>query len=180
MMGRQAIIACLIYLSLVLQASGRDGLTYFGMQIWLPGIAFVACHSLTNGTASLVWSGILGFGLDCLGTEQMGMNLAIITLISLGILLVRSGERQPTILLYGLFGFVSTFLWRAAVLAIHCRLDHQLLPLTSILTMAASNGLSVAVVIVTCRTLQFLLRRGFSPRRTSTVSLSNRWSMLTG
>lgn len=179
-MVQQAFIACLIYLSLVLQASWHDASVYSQIPIWLPGIAFVACHSLTRGTSSLVWSGILGFGLDCLGADQMGMNLAIITMISLGTLVLRSGERQPTILLYGLFAFVSTFLWRAAVLAIHCRLDHQTLPLASILAMAALNGLSVAVVIVTSQTLHFLLTRGLSPRRSSTVSLSNRWSMLTG
>lgn len=179
-MGRQTIIACLIYLSLVLQAGLHDGLVYSQFPIWLPGIAFVACHSLTRGTTSLVWSGILGFGLDCLGADQMGMNLVAITLISFATLILRSGERQPTILLYGLFAFVSTFLWRAAVLAIHCRLDHQPLPLESILAMAALNGLSVAVVIVIYRTLHFLLTRGLSPRRTPTVSLSNRWSMLTG
>ena len=180
MMVRHLTIACSIYASLVIQASWNPDLILTPFRLWLPGFAFLVCLACTRGIVCLIWSAILGLGVDCLAGDRMGVNVVIVTLLTTGLLFIRSDDRQPTMILHGVLAFVAIVLWRGSALFVRSLLDHQPYEFRTAFTLACSNGLSAAVIVIAVIFLHRLLKNAFSPRQAATISLTNRWSMLTG
>src|SRR5436309_3449156 len=82
MMTRHLIVACIVYLALVLQPSLSSDLALIPVRPWLPAIALVACLSLMKTQGSLVWAAVLGLCVDGQAVEQLGIHLILATLIS--------------------------------------------------------------------------------------------------
>ena len=177
-MTRHLIIACAIYLALVLQPSlPADGaLTTF--RPWLPAIALVVCVQMARETASLAWAGVLGLGVDSLSGDRLGIHVVVATLVATGMIAMKSDRRSRSVLQIGILTFGGTFLWLSLVTTIHQLLDHRTLALAETLVFSAKNGLSTAGLSLAALLLVRLILNAFRQQRTASVTLGNRWSML--
>jgi rod shape-determining protein MreD len=180
MIARHLVIVCLIYMALVFQTSLSNGSNQSAIQPWLPGLALAACVLLTDSSASLVWAGLLGLGVDCLADSHLGVNLIVTILVVSGLVALRRETRSQGIMMIGISLFAGTFLWRTAIATINAHLDRRPIDLSQLiivpLTSAFSSTLIVVSMVIVGRMAMTIVRG----QPTSSVSLANRWSMLTG
>ncbi len=147
---------------------------------WLPGIVLVASVVLTEGMVSVIWAGILGFGVDCLSIERLGVHLVVATAVAVGIILVRNDERPHGVILFGSLVFSATFLWRSLAAVIHGILDRSAFDFSSVSGFALIEAISTAGLVVGAMLCCRLVIRVLKPKEQSSIVLANRWSMLSG
>jgi rod shape-determining protein MreD len=180
MIARHLVIACLIYLTLVLQSSFASDLAFHGFRPWLPGIALVACVLLHDGAASLMWSSLLGLAVDSLSAERLGLNVAIATLVAMGLLITRQEIRSFGVVLTGIFVLIGTIGWRVASATTLGLLNEQTLNTPQLLMSELGSGVYTGVVTICLLSLirgakNCVRKRGGS----SPTVLTNQWTMLT-
>ena len=179
-MTRHLAVACLIYLALAVQPSLGSGLVFPLFRPWLPGIAVVVCVMLTDGAMSFVWPGVLGLAIDSLSGDRLGVHVIAATIVAIAIKTLQPNGWSRSIVVIGAFTLFGTFLWRSMAAMSHSYQYRYAIDLTRCLVPALIEGFSTTALLVgillTCR----LLMNAIRPRQTSSMSLTNRWSMLTG
>jgi hypothetical protein len=187
MMTRHLIVACIVYLALVLQPSLSSDLASIPMRPWLPGIALAACLSLIKGSGSLIWAAILGLGVDGQSVEQLGVHLILATLIAT-MLLTASGDllrfhshsfSPPGVIITFVGVFSATFVWRFAASVIHSHFDRHTVTLDQIAWSACYVGIGSAVVASVAIMAVRLMASSLHGRQATSVALDNQWNMLT-
>lgn len=180
MIARHLAIACLIYTVLAVQPGLSNDIAAIGFRPWLPGIALVACVLLTNDSASLVWAGVLGFGVDCQSLDRLGVNVVVATIVASGLMRAKSDNRPQGAISVVVLVFVGTFVWRIAGAIVHGLLDGQSFDVVQLVTFASLAAVGTSVLSL-CLSIggRLLLAAGTS-QRTSARLLNNHWSMLTG
>lgn len=180
MITRHLAIGCLIYLALALQTGIARDCMIFESDSWLPGIVVVACVLTTDGAACLIWAALLGLGLDCQSLDHLGVHVVVATFVASLLIWIRSDARSQGIMAIAMYVFGATFLWKLATEMIHGVVDHRSWDLMQSLTLAGfsaacTSGLTGALLIGVS-----LVKSAGRLRKSSSVSLNNQWSMLTG
>lgn len=180
MIARHLAMLCLIYLALVLQTGmGRD-FPGFGLPLWLPGIVLVICVRKIQGSACLVWAGLLGLGLDCQSLTPLGVHLATATIIASLLIWIQSDAGLQGLMATVMSIMGTTFVWQVSTALVHRFVDHQQRDIwQTIVSAGISAGNTTclaAIVLVGAQAVWAIIR----PRHAATVSLNNQWSMLTG
>lgn len=179
LMVRNLAIVCLIYVVLVVQPSVSGELAVGSFRPWLPGIAVVACGLVVDGPASLLWAAFLGLGIDCQSVERPGINLIISTLIASAVIAFRTNDRSHGAIPVALFVFAASLAWRMAASIIHSFIDRQPPAIVNLASSACWDGFSSALLTIAVMIAWRLLINSIRPQSLSSMSLNNRWSMLT-
>jgi cell shape-determining protein MreD len=180
MITRHLAIACLIYTVLVLQPSTTSDFAAVSIRLWLPGMAVVACVLMFDGAASLVWAGILGLGIDCQSVDKLGVHLVIATLVVSVLITMRADSRSPGSVAVAAFVFGATFVWRTAAWIAHGLLDGRSIDVSQLGVCASFDAVCTSASVLALSLTGRMLMKAVSPQQDSSVSLGNRWSMLTG
>ena len=180
MITRHLAIACLIYTVLVLQPSTTSVFSNVSIRLWLPGLAVVACVLMFDGIASLAWAAVLGFGVDCQSVDKLGVHLVIATLVASVLITIRSDSRSQGPVAVAAFVFGGAFVWRTLAWIAHGLLDGRSIDLTQLAMCACFDAVCTSAVVAVLLLTGRMLIGVFRPQRALSVSLGNRWSMLTG
>jgi cell shape-determining protein MreD len=177
MIARQMCFACLVYLSLVLQTSLASDVALGAFQPWLPGVSLALCLMLTDATATLFWAAVLGFGVDCLSGQRLGVHVVVATVVTTGLLMFRTDRRPVGIVAFGTLVLAGTFLWRTLSVLAQGMLDRQMIDAAVI---SVSGIYSALVAIGLLLVIRFIIDAMGIHRQSGAVQLANRWTMLTG
>lgn len=179
-MMRHLTIVAMIYLSLVFQPCFAADIDLVSFRPWFPGLAMVACVLLTEGALRLVWVGLLALCVDCLSGDRLGLHVIVATLIATALIVIRADSRSASVALTGMLVFSGTFLWQCTAAIAHGFIDRQPFDLEQLVLPALRDGISTVAIALCVLLTGRLLRNAIRPQRTSSLPLTNRWSMLTG
>lgn len=176
-MIQHVFIAVVLYSLFALQLGWVSQLDSLAFAVWLPGLGFLLCANVAGGKARLAWAAILGLFTDCLSLDQLGINVLITTFLAMIVTSLRSGRVHSGSLL--VTSFLTTFFWRfiqqisLSILGYHGnQIEHDFL---LAFKNAAANCAVVLIVLMPIFAGRFVL----GPRSGSSLSLRNRWTMLT-
>lgn len=179
-MARRLTLACLIYAALAWQPGLETCLREFPFRIWLPGLALAGCLLLAHDSERLVWAGLLGFGIDCLSGQRLGIHLILTTLVGILLSVCIGIRSSPGPLSVGFIVFAGTTLWRGGSAALHGILEGQSSEFVNLARSASADGLLTALIAFVLAFIGRLCVSAAQPTQRSSLSLKNRWSMLTG
>jgi cell shape-determining protein MreD len=177
MIVRQLASASVIYLSLVLQPNLDEVMGQTMFRPWMPGMALVVCAWLTNGTSYLIWSALIGLTIDCLSEGRLGIHMLSATAAAV-LLLAFQFSRRRNILIIGALTFVSNFAWHAFAVITEACLSHSPIQIERYTTLVISESVATTVVLLGTLIVGRAAARALGPYSTSSVALSNQWSML--
>ena len=178
-MSRVLFLLCVIYGALVMQSNLLSAPLDESWPIWLPGLALASCMVSAESTTAIVCAALLGLGVDGLDQNQLGIHTVFTTLIATAFVLFNGNRDASGLVSVSLTIFVSTFCWRAGSTGIHAYLDHRTLDLAAVVTAPAIEAAVTGIfggVMVLFNNLPRTIRQ---PHRPKSVSLANRWTMLT-
>ena len=168
-------ILVLIYLGVVAQSSlVPEQLAGMGRP-FLPAILLVLIAAWCEATPAILWSGVLGFVLDGLSTERLGVQLALAAMLALGMQLLRSmwSSRNRVSLLAMVL--VTGFAWRTLAPMTHAVLTgHVVDPHVVLIDAARDTAATTAIAGVLILLGRGLTGRGFL-NRTAITSSTPRW-----
>jgi rod shape-determining protein MreD len=180
MMMSHLVTACLIYLSLVLQSCVASDIAIHSFRPWFPGLVLAACVLRHGNVAGIVWAGILGFAVDGLSAERLGVHLVVTTFVAMGLLVAREESSSYGTMLTGIFVFAGTLIWRLASMTTHATLAGRDLNVQETLSITVGDAVYSSAITVVFTMLFLRLWRVSGRGETSTsISLKNRWTMLT-
>lgn len=177
MIARQLIVAGLIYLALVLQTTVIGDFPDIAFRPWLPGLILVVCIRFSDDAAGLVWSAILGLGVDCLSTERLGIQLTIAVLIAVGTQQMLTDKPSMGIVTTGFLVFAATLIWRGIACVTQGILVRQPIELFDVTLSACGSGCATAGLAIALMVLGRIVLTGTRSRPTQSPSRNNRWSM---
>lgn len=178
-MVRHLAIAWMVYAALVLQPGASGDIAIRCFCPWIPGIVVVACALVFEGPASLIWAAILGLGVDCLSVNRPGIHLVLATLTVSGIAALRSDHRSAGVISVGVLVFGASFVWRMAASVVNALLDRHPFDIANLASSASGDGGGTALIAIAGMVGWRLTISAFRSQNLSSISLNNRWSMLT-
>ena len=180
MIARHLVTVCLIYASMVLQSSVSNDVAFGSFRPWLPGVALVACVVMHNRVAGLVWASLLGLGVDSVSADRLGVHVVLVTLVAIGLSMMQQEGRSHGAVYTGVLVLAATSLWRSLSAAIQGILADQRFDFPRVLISAFGDGVYTAVLTIVVLLFVRLLTNAIRPQKSSsTIPLTNRWSMLT-
>ena len=170
--------AVLIYLSLILQPAVENGLSSIGLQPWLPALALVFGVECVGGSFALIGATILGLGVDCLSNGHPGhhaLNSTLIAAACLGI----NREMIASALRQILEATFITAIWRINAFMLDSIIAGTPISLNQIDRLALTNAISNTLMVIVFLSLIRFVRFLFSRNASDSISIDNRWTMLT-
>ena len=178
-MIRNMLFAIVLYVLLSLQLGWSPNLAGSSIPVWLPALALIACLEMTDGVMLLVWSAAVGLLTDSLSLDQLGINVLITTLLATAILFLRSEERTPTITSVVVTTLMTTLIWRLTLVSVLDFLEDRTSPFETLAIVAIKNSIANGVIAWAFMVAITLRRNMFTRDLGPTLSLRNRWTMLT-
>jgi rod shape-determining protein MreD len=102
----------MIYVGVVAQSSLVPAELAGMGRPFLPALLLVLIAVRCDATASILWSGLLGFVLDGLSTERLGVQLALAAMLGLGLQLMRSMWKSRRLVNLVATVMVTCLAWR--------------------------------------------------------------------
>ncbi|WP_010582955.1 hypothetical protein [Schlesneria paludicola] len=179
-MSRTLLLLCAVYCVLVLQSNLISAPLDLSMPVWLPGLALVGCEAIANPTAAVLCAAVMGLGVDGLDQNQLGIHTVLTTLIAAVLVTINRHRSRYGVVWFAMTVFISTFCWRAGSTLIHEYLDRRSYDLNPTVVTPATEAAATAFVgafLILVVSLPQTFRKTARPK---SVSLTNRWTMLTG
>ena len=178
-MIRNALFAIILYGLLTSQLGWSHTLSSSPLPVWLPALALIACVELTDGVMLVVWSAAVGLLTDCLSLDQVGINVLITTILATAILILRREGRISTITSVVVTTLLTTFIWRFVLISVLGLFEEMPLTFDKVAILAIKNSASNCVIAWVVMLAITLWRSTFTRDLGPTLSLRNRWTMLT-
>lgn len=178
MMWRHLVVGCFVYGALVVQPSVSVNSGNPLLCPWIPGIALIVCGLWLDGSSSLIWSAVLGLGVDCLSGERLGFHVVGATIASVCMQLIRGRSSARGVLSIGPVAFIAITVWRVVSTVLRDVVEHAAVTSQDLARILSECSATTVLFVGTILTLRILANE-LGLVRDSTAPLSNRWSMLT-
>lgn len=167
-----------IYVGLVLQSGVIADVPEPGRP-FLPAILLIVAAGAFDPLVAMLLAGIIGFLLDGLSTDKLGIQLTVTVLLGFGLQLVFPLWRSKGLLALSAMTMLTCLIWRLATPYVYATLAGQSLDPHAVMTRAIQEAVGTAVV----GALLILIWRGtigHRPRRRESVrAVKTAWQMAT-
>lgn len=178
-MIRHLLLILFVYGLLTIQVGCSRELSSSLLPVWLPGLALMLCLEFSTGAMLLAWTACVGLLTDCLSVDPLGTNAIIATVIGIMVTLIRAEGRVSTITSVVVTTLLTTFVWRFASMTVLSLVETQSINLEKFAQIAIKNSLSNAAVAWALMLLMTFWRLMGARDAGPSLSLRNRWTMLT-
>jgi rod shape-determining protein MreD len=142
---RHAGILCLLYLAVVVQTSVVTDLPPMGRP-FLPALMLMVMAAWCHPVVSILWAGFMGFVLDGISTERLGIQLGLAAILALGLQLLRPIWRRRGPVSMTVCTLVVALFWRALSPMTCAVLSGRVVDPHVTLNSALRDGAATAVV----------------------------------
>ena len=167
-------ILAMIYLGVVAQCSVVPTETHGLGHPFLPAMMLVLIAATCHPTAAILWAGTLGFVLDGLSTERLGIQLGLAALLALGMQMTHALWRSRRVVPLVAMTMLVCVAWRTLSPMVQAVLAGRVVDPHFIVTNAVQDAAWTALVAG----LLLLGRRliGLSDSEVDVATPAGRWS----
>lgn len=179
MMLRHLAIGSLIYLALAIQPGLPVELSVAGSRPWIPGIVLVLCLVMAEGSEALIWSSLLGLGVDCLSGERLGVHVVVTTVVATGLLAFKSSSRFSGPIAASMAVLGAIFLWKLTATGLRAVLGQRAIDWPHLAMASFGDAVYSALLVFLVQMASRAVWASLFPERLVQFSILNRWSRLT-